>query len=160
MHPEAFDLCCLVGFKSLVISKMGGQAIERMRLVLPFTQDMLLFSAWKLNSIDLERSGSMQENLIWLEVSDCLPNRTHRSAVWDLTVTTLLSSGADLAGCFLASLLCLKIRPPQPVHSPQRVGVLHTIRDIFSRFCLLTDLVCYKYRVLIWHALCVSSSNL
>lgn len=85
MHPEAFDLCCLVGFKSLVLSKTGRQAIEQMRLVLPFTQDMLLFSAWKLNSIDLERSGSTQENLIVLEVSDCLPNRTHKSVVWDLT---------------------------------------------------------------------------
>lgn len=57
-----------------------------MRLVLPFTQDMLLFSAWKLNSIDLDRSGSTQENLLGLEVSDCLPDRIP-SAVWGLTLS-------------------------------------------------------------------------
>lgn len=58
--------------------------------------------------------------------------------IW-LSHSQLSSSGTDLAGCFLTSLLCLKIRPPQPVHSPKRVGVLHTIRVIFSRFCLLAD---------------------
>jgi len=55
-----------------------------MRLVLAFTQNMLLFSAWKLHSIDLERSGGMQENLVGLRMSACLPSSIRRVG-WDLT---------------------------------------------------------------------------